>query len=273
MTTNNNNLANKLAEKKQENKPMSLKDYINGYTTQLNKILVSPKETERFKRLLLNAMLENPKLNDCEPASFIKCMLNIAHLGLEPNSLSGQAYLIPFKIKDKMNCQLQIGYKGLLALAHKSGNIKMIYANAVKEGDLFDYDLGLNPTLTHKPAIQGRGESIFYYAVYKLVNGGEGFEVWSKDDILKHRELYSRKDKYGKFSSAWINNFDEMAKKTVLKALLKYAPIGSKLAEAVTIDETSKISNEIEIDNNNELILDLSNSSEEIIEEGEIKNE
>lgn len=158
--------------------------------------------------------------------------MQAAQLGLEPNTPLGQAYLIPYGSK----CQFQIGYKGLLDLAHRSGEVKNIQAYYVYEHDEFDYELGLEPALKHKPAAKDRGELTFIYAVYKLVNGGYGFEVMSVDDVKKHAANYSQSVRQ-KRQSPWDSNFEEMAKKTVLKKALKYAPIKTEFLQAVSIDE------------------------------------
>jgi recombination protein RecT len=165
-------------------------------------------------------------------------LMNAAQLGLEPNTPLGQAYLIPFKNKGTMEVQFQLGYKGLIDLAYRSGEFANIYAKEVYENDVFEYEFGLEPNLVHKPATKDRGEVIAYYAVFKLVNGGFGFEVMSKDDIIAHAKKYSQS--YNSKYSPWTNNFDEMAKKTVLKKVLKYAPIKVEFVRQVTEDGTIK---------------------------------
>ena len=98
--------------------------------------------------------------------------------------------------------------------------------------------MGLEPKLKHIPALQDRGNVILYYAVYHTKNGGYGFEVMSVDDIRQHKNKFSKAA--GKGFSPWSTNFDEMAKKTVIKKLLKYAPIKTEFVRAVAQDETIK---------------------------------
>jgi recombination protein RecT len=164
--------------------------------------------------------------------------MNAAQLGLEPNTPLGQAYLIPYKNKGTLEAQFQIGYKGLIDLAYRSGQVKTIYAEAVHENDEFEYELGLEPKLKHIPASKDRGDVIYYYAVFKLVNGGEGFTVMSKDDIDKHRNKFSKAANSG--FSPWTTNYDEMAKKTVIKKVLKYAPLSTDIMRKIAEDETVK---------------------------------
>lgn len=210
----------------------TIKDYIKMYKGEIAKALPSVMTPERFARIVTTAVTNNPKLAQCTPQSFVGAMLNSAQLGLEPNTSLGQAYLIPYGNK----CQFQIGYRGLLDLAFRTGEVKSITAEVVKENDTFEYELGIEPKLKHIPSKTNRGKAIFYYAVFKLKNGGEGFTVMSKEEIEEHAKKYSKS--YS--SSPWQTEFDEMAKKTVLKKLLKYMPLKTEFVRAVTQDETIK---------------------------------
>lgn len=219
------------------NKPMTLQDQINKMMPAIKMALPKTITPERFTRICLSAVSGNKALGECEPTTFLAAMMQSAQLGLEPNTPLGQAYLIPYRNnrENRMECQFQLGYKGLLDLAHRSGQIKFIGAETVYEGDEFEYELGLAMTLKHKPAVSNRGEAKFYYAVYKMVNGGEGFVVMSKQDVIKHRNKYSKAKR-----SPWDDNFDEMAKKTVLKKLLKYMPLSTEAASQIATDQTVK---------------------------------
>ena len=131
-----------------------------------------------------------------------------------------------------------IADKGLMDLAYRSGEISVIQAHTVYENDEFSYEFGLNPQLTHKPAVKDRGEPIAFYAMFKTKDGGYGFDVMSVDDVKNHAKKYSKS--YGSDYSPWKTNFVEMAKKTVLKQVLKYAPLKSDFARQVTADESVK---------------------------------
>jgi recombination protein RecT len=165
-------------------------------------------------------------------------MMSAAQLGLEPNTPLGQAYLIPYKNKGVDEVQFQIGYKGLIDLAYRSGEVEVVQAQVVYENDDFECAYGLEPKLTHKPADRDRGEPIKVYAIFKTKSGGYGFEVMSMEDVRKHAEKYSQAYKSG--FSPWKTNFEEMAKKTVLKKVLKYAPLKSDFVRGVVQDETIK---------------------------------
>jgi recombination protein RecT len=231
------------SEKKQ---PTTMREWIKAMEPEIKKALPSVITPERFTRMALTAITVNPKLASCTPKSFMGALMNAAQLGLEPNTQLGQAYLIPYENKRQINgewvkvleAQFQIGYKGLIDLAHRSGEFASIQAHEVYENDIFEYEYGLEPKLIHKPAMENRGTVKYYYAVYKLKNGGFGFEVMSKEDVIAHAKKYSQS--YDSKYSPWTNNFDEMAKKTVLKKVLKYAPIKVEFQRHIAEDGSIK---------------------------------
>ena len=119
-----------------------------------------------------------------------------------------------------------------------SGQVSIIDAQVVYENDDFEYELGLEPKLKHKPALSNRGKPILYYAMFKTKDGGYGFQVMSYQDCQDHAKKYSKA--YAGGFSPWTSNFDEMAKKTVLKKALKYAPLKSDFLRGLSSDETVK---------------------------------
>lgn len=216
----------------------SMQAYIKSMEGEIKKALPSVITPERFTRMVLSAISVNPKLASCTPKSFLGAMMSAAQLGLEPNTPLGQAYLIPYNNKGTLEVQFQIGYKGLLDLAYRSGEVDIIQAHIVYENDTFECEYGLNPTLKHIPADSKKGEPVKVYAVFRTKTGGFGFEVMSMDEIREHAAKYSQT--YGSKYSPWTNNFEEMAKKTVLKKVLKYAPMKSDFARGVAQDGTIK---------------------------------
>lgn len=213
-------------------------DLIKSMKPQIEAALPSVLTGERFTRMVLSAMSTTPKLIECTPNSFLGAMMQAAQLGVEPNTPLGQAYLIPYKNKGTMECQFQLGYKGLIDLAYRSGQVKDIQAHEVYENDEFEYELGLEAKLRHKPAMKDRGAVVAYYAVFHTKDGGYGFEVMSVDDIRNHAKKYSQS--FNSSYSPWSRNFDEMAKKTVLKKCLKYAPLKTEFVRAMNTDGTIK---------------------------------
>lgn len=215
-----------------------LKAYITKMQGEIAKALPSVLTPERFTRIVTSALSATPKLAETTPQSFLGAMMTAAQLGLEPNTPLGQAYLLPYKNKGVLECQFQLGYKGLIDLAYRSGEVSIIQAHEVCENDEFSYEFGLDPKLQHKPATHERGEVYCYYAMFRTKDGGFGFEVMSKEAIQAHAQKYSQS--YGSDFSPWKSNFDEMAKKTVLKRVLKYAPLKSDFVRGIASDGTIK---------------------------------
>ena len=239
-------------------KNMSIADLIKTLEPEIRRALPSVISTERFTRMALSALNNNPQLAECTPMSFLAALMNAAQLGLEPNTPLGQAYLIPYKNKGRLECQFQLGFKGMIDLIYRNENVQTIQAHCVHENDEFMYAFGLNPKLEHIPAVDetgSRGEVTHVYALYKLVNGGYGFEVMSKTDIDRHAEKYSKS--FASDFSPWRTDYESMAKKTVIKRLLKYAPLRTDVIRAVNTDSSikselavdmSEVVNEIEYD-------------------------
>lgn len=229
-------MANKI--QKSNTKDTSIKGYVKAMESGIRAALPSVMTPERFTRIVLTALSSTPQLNECSPQSFLGAMMTAAQLGLEPNTPLGQAYLIPFRNKGKLEAQFQIGYKGLIDLAYRSGEVELVQAQCVYENDTFNYQFGLEPKLEHIPADSDRGDLVKVYALFKTKSGGFGFEVMSVDDVKKHAKKYSQS--YSSAYSPWAKNFEEMAKKTVLKKCLKYAPLKSEFARGISSDETIK---------------------------------
>ena len=242
-------------------KSMSIADMIKVMEPQIKKALPEVITPERFTRMALSALNTTPKLNECTPMSFLAALMNAAQLGLEPNTPLGQAFLIPYNNKGKMECQFQLGYKGLIDLAYRNGQMQTIQAQAVYENDDFFYEYGLDAKLRHRPAFSDRGDLIYFYGIFKTVNGGYGFSVMSKNDMDIYAKTYSKA--FDSDYSPWKSNYEEMAKKTVIKQALKYAPIKTEFQRALSADETikSRLSMDMATEVENEMIYE--NSEEE----------
>ena len=236
---------------KQVSPNKAMEQLMEKMATQFTKALPEHMSSERFKRVALTAFSSNPKFLNCEPMSFLAAMMDSAQLGLEPNTPLGQAYLIPYGNK----VQFQVGYKGLLDLALRSGKMKTLYAHEVRENDTFQVKYGLHQDLIHEPVLKGnRGDVIGYYAVYHLDTGGHSFVFMTKEEVLEHA-----KSKSASFNKGpWQTDFDAMAKKTVIKQLLKYAPMSIEAQRAMVSDGTVKT----QIDEDMSLVDDETNSLE-----------
>lgn len=219
-------------------KNMEIQDMVKVMLPEIKKALPSVITPERFTRIALSALNNTPQLKQCTPISFLAALMNAAQLGLEPNTPLGQAYLIPYKNKGTLECQFQIGYKGLIDLAYRNGKMQTIQAQAVYENDYFEYEYGLEPKLVHRPAPEDRGEIAYFYGYFRTENGGYGFSVMSKADMDLYAKTYSKA--YDSGYSPWKTSYEEMAKKTVIKQALKYAPIKTEFQRALSADETIK---------------------------------
>lgn len=203
--------------------------------------LAMPKHmtADRMMRIALTEVRKVPALGQCNIESFMGAIMQCAQLGLEPGSALGHAYLLPFgngKAKDgKSNCQLIIGYRGMIDLARRSGQIVSLTARTVHENDTFKYEFGLEETMQHIPADGDRGKMTHVYAVAKLKGGGVQFDVMSRADVDKVRAT----SKAGA-NGPWVTHFEEMAKKTVIRRLFKYLPVSIEIQQAVTLDERAE---------------------------------
>ena len=222
----------------------TMQSYIKSMEGEIKKALPSVITPERFTRMVLSAISTNPQLGSCTPQSFLGAMMSAAQLGLEPNTPLGQAYILPYKNKGTLEAQFQLGYKGLIDLAYRSGEVELVQAHIVYENDTFECEFGLDAKLKHVPAEKDRGNAVKVYAMFKTKSGGYGYDVMSMDDVREHAKKYSKS--FGSSFSPWATNFEEMAKKTVLKRCLKYAPLKSDFVKGVVQD--GAIKNEISED-------------------------
>jgi len=188
---------------------------------------------DRMARIAMTELRKNPKLQECEPLSFIASIMQAAQLGLEPGIL-GSCYLIPFwnSKLGKFECTFMPGYRGFLDLARRSGQIISLVARSVFSNDEFHYQFGLKEDITHKPCVGERGELVAVYAVAILRDGGHQFDVMSKAEIDAVRETSKSKD-----AGPWVTHYEEMAKKTVLRRLFKWLPCSVEMQKAVSLDE------------------------------------
>lgn len=193
---------------------------------------------ERLARCAITEYQRNPALLQCTGLSIIGCAIQAAQLGLEIGGPLGQAYLVPFR-NGKLGAteaQFQVGYRGLIALAYRSERVQLITAQVVRAGDGFDVQLGTTPRVTHTPAwAQEPGEMVAVYAVIQYQGGTCDVEVMSAAQINAHRDRYSKSR--GGDSGPWATAYEEMARKTVIRRLLKRASVSVEAARAAVLSE------------------------------------
>ena len=222
-----------------QTKSGTMLDIVTSKSFQNQMALALPKTMtpERLTRIVMTECRKTPALLKCAPESFYGAVLQCAALGLEPGSALGHCYLLPFgNGKDRAgrpNAQLIIGYRGMIDLARRSGQILSLNAYCVHANDDFSYELGLHPDIHHVPASTAdRGLVTHVYAVAQLKGGGVQFEVMSRAEIEEVRKT----SKAGN-SGPWSSHWDAMAKKTVIRRLFKYLPVSIEAVRAVEVDE------------------------------------
>lgn len=213
---------------------MGLLEQMKG---EIARCLPSHLTPDRMARIAMTELRKTPKLQECDPMSFIAAIMQASQLGLEPG-IMGSCYLIPFfnSKLGKFECTFMPGYRGFLDLARRSGQIKSLVARAVYENDVFEYEYGLEERVTHKPAMDERGELKAVYAVALLKDGGHQFEVMSKSEIEAVRQKSQ-----GKNAGPWTEYYDEMARKTVVRKLFKWLPCSVEMQKAVSLDELQEV--------------------------------
>ena len=188
---------------------------------------------DRMLRLTMTSIQRTPALLDCEPRSLIGAVIQAAQLGLEPDGVLGQAYLVPYGNQ----VQFIPGYRGLIGLARRSGQISTIEARVVHQKDAFTYSFGLKPVLEHVPTTEVEpGEVVAAYAIAHLKDGAYQFDVMLKREV----DAIRTRSKAGR-SGPWVTDYEEMAKKTVLKRLCKLLPASVELATAVALDDRAEV--------------------------------
>ncbi|MHC4511458.1 MAG: recombinase RecT, partial [Planctomycetota bacterium] len=195
--------------------------------------MVAPRHLtpDRIIRIAMTSIQRTPKLLDCTPESLLGSLLTCTQLGLEPDGAAGRAYLVPYKT----TCTLIVGYRGLMELARRSGDIKSLEARIVHENDKFEFEYGSAAGVRHVPKLADRGKPIAAYAVAVLKDGGIQYEVMSADEINAIRDRSKAAN-----DGPWKTDWSEMARKTVMRRLCKYLPSSPELSQAVTLGDEAE---------------------------------
>ena len=252
-----------------EKKKKTIFDVIQAGAKQFATALPKHINTDRFVRIAITTIRQNPKLAQCSQESLLGALMVSAQLGLEPGTL-GQCYLIPYG----RECQFQIGYKGMIELLRRSGQLKDIYAYSVYENDDFEITYGLDRNLIHKPNLENKGNFLGCYCVAILKDGAKAFEYMTKEEIETHAKKFSKT--LGK--GPWKTDSEPMENKTVVKKMLKWLPLSVEFLENIEKDDKSfkvadtKNAEDIEIIENNGDIINAE-TGEFIEEAGETKKE
>ena len=226
-------------------------------------------DANRMLKLCINAVKKTPELLKCDPHTVLGAMMTSTALGLEPNTIQQQAFLLPYKRRVKVgtqwmtvvDCQFQVGYRGFITLAYRSPRVKALRADAIHEGDLFEHMVGTENFLKFSKALKDRGELIGSFCHVQLVDGFEVACVLPLEELHKIRgrsETFkaltlavqkAENDRDAQYAASkladtpWVLWEDDMAAKSAIKKLAKQLPIASSdlLLAAGQIDSSSDI--------------------------------
>ena len=213
-----------------------------GYQNMIRTTWQDPKRAQRFVAAITSAVANNPALQECDPATVLSGALLGESLGLSPSPQLGQYYLVPFKNTKKgcTDAQFQLGYKGYIQLALRSGNYKRLNVIAVKAGELVHYD-PLNEevdlALIQDDAQREATATVGYLAMFEYLNGFRKTIYWSREKMERHALRYSKGYAAKKGYTFWEKDFDAMAYKTMLRQLLsKWGMLSVDLQRAFEAD-------------------------------------
>ena len=206
-------------------------DMLTANKTSLNEALARGVDVDRLMRVCLTQIRKSPYLAKCKPASLAQAIMEAGRLGVEPGML-GQAYLVPYG----QECTLIVGYRGLIDLARRSGNVTKIEARIVYENDAFEVEFGTDAKFSHRPDLFGdRGKPIGVYAEATYADEHETVQrefltVADVEKIRKSSKAGSR--------GPWVDHWEEMAKKTAVRRLVKYLPLSIEDMRAISHADT-----------------------------------
>lgn len=211
----------------------NLRGMLEKAAPKLNQVAPKHLSVERMTRLLLSACSRNPKILECSPESVLQFAMKCSETGLEPIGAGG-AWSIPYENRKNGTVELQFipDYRGLVNCAKRAGCIKDAYAEVVRKNDEFDYELGLEPKLTHRPARGDRGDLENAYCVIVFPDDTKRFVVMDKAEVegIRQRSRASS-------SGPWVSDPGEMWKKTVVRRAMKpFAGASQELDAAIEAD-------------------------------------
>jgi recombination protein RecT len=221
-----------------------IQDILEARKGEIAKALPKHLTADRLVRVALTAIGKIPKLAECTGSSLWAALMACAELGLEPGGALGHAYLIPFENRKAgvTECQLIVGYRGLLELIRRSGELAQIEAHVIHEKDEYSVEYGLNPKFVHKPKLDGDpGKPVLTYVIARLRDGSSHVEIMTTLEVEKIRSRSKSKD-----SGPWVTDWEEMAKKTVVRRAFKYLPVSSeRLVQALEVDNEDYVDGEV----------------------------
>lgn len=226
----------------------TFKDILHQEWHKISAVIPKQVSQERMFQLAVSAYNQTPELAKCTPVSVLSCILKCAALGVEPSAVDnlGRAYILPYNNRKTGHTEAQmiLGYKGMIDLARRSGEIQDISARAVYEGDFFEYEFGLNEQLKHIPAQDNErtpNKLTHVYMVCHFKDGGHYIDVMTRSQV---NAIRSRSKAGSSAYSPWSTDYEAMACKTVIRRAFKFLPVSVEAQKAAATDEaTPTISN------------------------------
>jgi recombination protein RecT len=214
---------------------------------------------DRLLRVAMTAVQNTPKLLDCDRTSLYSAIMTCAQLGLEPDGILGQAYLVPFAGR----VTFIPGYKGLISLARNSGDVTSIAAHEVRDEDVFKFDFASGEPPSHTFDIRKpRGDVIAFYAIARFTDGSFYWDLMTLEEVNRIRDgspgyqyaVSSARRKNATPEGPWIDHYVEMGKKTVIRRIAKYLPLSVQKAAALA--DAYDSGKHAKIDTHGDLVID-----------------
>ncbi len=212
---------------------VAFRDFLQSRRGEIAAALPKHLTPDRMIRLALTEFTKNKMLQQCTPASVYAGIIQASQLGLEIGVM-GQAYLVPYQNRKAGTVEAQFipGYKGLISLARRSGEVTSIETHIVYEMDEFDLELGIETKVRHVPNLDGdRGRARLVYGVAHFKDGGHHFEWMSLSEVEKIRSRSKAAN-----SGPWVTDYEQMVRKTLIRRMANYLPMSIELANAIEID-------------------------------------
>lgn len=221
----------------------TISNFLTGVNVK-NRInqMIGEKEGQRFIASIVSAVTTNPALQECDQLSILNAAFLGESLKLSPSPQLGQYYMVPFKDNNRgiKVAQFQIGYKGYIQLAIRSGQYKKLNVLAIKEGELVNYDPlneEIEVNIIDDEVKRESAPTVGYYAMFEYTNGFRKAMYWSKAKMEAHALNYSQGYRAKKGYTFWEKDFDGMAFKTMLRQLIsKWGIMSIDMQEAYTKD-------------------------------------
>lgn len=261
-------------QKNTQNKGLSAYLTSDAVRKRINDV-VGGKNGERFISAIVSAVNVNKDLQKCTPQSILSAALLGEALKLSPSPQLGQYYLVPFNNRETAVAQFQLGYKGYIQLAIRSGQYKRLNVLAIKEGELIYFNPlteEIEVKFIEDEEVRDKTETVGYYAMFEYINGFRKAIYWSKRKMEAYAQKYSKSYQSQKGSSVWEKDFDAMAYKTMLRQLIsKWGIMSIEMASG--LDGDMAIINEDGTKNYVDNASYTESNKEDVIEVKEVKAE